>query len=97
MSNQEEEVTSEIQKKIDSLSQEERTLVMLRDELYEGSWSNMKKDLQDRMEGRPYIFKLHNRIEDDLNRIEKLMSIEDEAEIDLANHLELPDEEEGTV
>jgi len=85
----------EIQEKIDNLSQEERTLVKLRDELYEGSWQNMKQDLRDRMEGRPYIFKLHNRIEDDLNRIEKLISIEEEGNMNLANHLERADEEES--
>ncbi len=84
----------EIQEKIQELSQEERTLVMLRDELYDGSWESMKKDLEDRKQGRPYIFKLHNRIEDDLNRIEKLKSIEEEGGIDLANYLERPDKEE---
>lgn len=54
------------------LTPEDRMLVVLRDELYEGRWDLMKRDLEDRLEGRPYIFKLVHRIQDDLRRIERL-------------------------
>ena len=58
------------------LNAEEKMLVTLRDELYGGSWDRMLKDLKDRLKGRPYIFKLVNRIKDDLKRIEKLKANE---------------------
>lgn len=51
-------------------------LITLRDELYGGSWERMTKDLNDRLKGRPYIFKLVNRIKDDLKRILKLQEYE---------------------
>jgi len=60
----------------DSLSREELMLISLRDELYQGSWDCMVRDLKSRLEGKKYIFKLANRIEDDLARIEKLRAIE---------------------
>ena len=53
---------------VETLSSEERMLVVLKRELYEGSWDEMAADLQARLDGRPYIFKLAHRIEDDLER-----------------------------
>lgn len=79
---------------VEDISHEERILVILRDELYDGSWQIMEKDLEDRLEGRPYIFKLHNRIEEDLERIEKLKEFEEEHEINLADFIEALEEEE---
>ena len=70
----------------ESLSEEETMLITLRDELYGGSWEKMEQDLRDRLQGRPYIFKLVNRIEEDLHRIEKLKGYEDEQGINLADH-----------
>ena len=60
----------------ESLTPEERMLITLREELYGGSWEKMQQDLKDRLKGRPYIFKLVNRIEEDLERIEKLQAYE---------------------
>jgi len=54
------------------LEPQDRMLILLRDELYEGRWDLMRQDLLDRLNGRPYIFKLANRIQDDLERIERL-------------------------
>ena len=62
-------------------------LVSLRDELYEGSWDQMLKDLKDRLEGKPYIFKLVNRISADIQRIEKLRDYEKKHRINLADYL----------
>ena len=70
----------------ESLSEEETMLITLRDELYDGSWDKMGQDLADRLQGRPYIFKLVNRIEEDLHRIEKLKGYEEEHGINLADH-----------
>lgn len=69
------------------LSQEEKMLITLRDELYVGSWERMLADLRDRLQGRPYIFKLVNRIEEDLTRIERLQSYELKHRVNLADLL----------
>jgi hypothetical protein len=69
------------------LSPDERTLVTLRDELYGGSWEQMLGDLRDRLKGKPYIFKLVNRIQDDIARIEKLSEYEKKHKINLAECL----------
>jgi len=72
------------------LSQEEQMLIALRDELYVGSWERMLVDLRDRLQGRPYIFKLVNRIEEDLTRIERLQSYELKHRVNLADLLRPP-------
>ena len=71
----------------ESLTAEEKMLITLRDELYGGKWERMVKDLNDRLKGRPYIFKLVNRIKDDLKRIEKLEEYEKKHTINLADQL----------
>lgn len=70
----------------DALSAESRMLLVLRDELYVGSWDRMVEDLQNRLKGRPYIFKLVNRIEQDLERIETLRSYEQKHKINLRDY-----------
>jgi len=70
-----------------SLQPEERLLLTLRDELYGGKWENLKQDLQDRLEGRPYVFKLAGRIKDDLARIKKLESYEKKHKINLSDYM----------
>ena len=72
-----------------SLTSEERMLVVLKRELYEGSWEEMASDLKARLEGRPYIFKLAHRIADDLQRIERLRGFEEANGVDLANYVKL--------
>ena len=74
------------------LSGDERMLVSLRDELYDGSWEQMLKDLKDRLEGKPYIFKLVNRISADIQRIEKLREYEKKHRINLADYLRKKEE-----
>ena len=69
------------------LTPDEKTLVTLRDELYGGSWEQMLGDLRDRLKGKPYIFKLVNRIQDDIARIEKLSEYEKKHKINLAEFL----------
>ena len=69
------------------LSIEDRTLVQLRDDLYAGSWDQMLGDLRDRLQGKPYIFKLVNRIQEDIARIEKLQDYEKKHKINLADYL----------
>jgi len=70
------------------LSPEEKILVIIRDELYDGSWNEMLGDLKARLESRPYVLKLSGRIESDIERITRLRSIEEEGGIDLADYVE---------
>ena len=72
------------------LTDEQRMLVVLKAQLYGGSWEPMLSDLQNRLAGKPYIFKLANRIKDDIERIERMREFEREHKIDLAEHVELP-------
>jgi hypothetical protein len=72
-----------------ALTDEHRMLVILKAQLYSGSWDAMLDDLNNRLVGKPYIFKLANRIKDDVERIEKLRTFEQENNIDLADHVKL--------
>lgn len=74
---------------VQGLSGEERMLVVLKHELYEGSWDEMVADLRARLEGRPYIFKLANRISDDLLRIQRLREFEQDRRVDLSDYVTL--------
>ena len=75
---------------IDGLSDEHRMLVVLKVQLYGGTWEPMLDDLKNRLEGKPYIFKLVNRINDDIERIQQMQNFEEEHEVDLADYVELP-------
>lgn len=70
-----------------SLSEEDELLLILRDELYGGSWDRFLRDLDDRLRGRPYIFKLVHRIEEDIDRIQRIRAYEEEHGVDLARYL----------
>jgi hypothetical protein len=65
------------------LTHEERTLLEVRDELYGGSWDDVESDLRARLANRPYIIKLSTKIEEDLERIERMRRFEGEAGVDL--------------
>ena len=75
---------------VEGLSDEHRMLVVLKAQLYGGTWEPMVDDLRNRLAGKPYIFKLANRIEDDIERIEQMQQFETEHKIDLADYVELP-------
>ena len=72
------------------LSDEQRMLVILKAQLYDGSWEPILDDLNNRLKGKPYIFKLANRIKDDIERIEQMRKFEQEHHIDLADYVEMP-------
>ncbi len=74
---------------LERLSREERMLVVLKRELYEGGWDDMVADLRARLEGRPYIFKLANRITEDLERIDRLRAFETQHRVDLSDHVKM--------
>ena len=75
---------------VNGLSEEQRMLVILKAQLYGGTWEPMLDDLRNRLVGKPYIFKLANRIQDDIERIERMSEFESEHNIDLADYVDLP-------
>ena len=72
---------------LESLGEEEIMLLRLRDELYDGRWDAMLADLNDRLQGKPYVFQLAHRIQDDIERIERLSRFERQHKVSLAEYL----------
>jgi len=72
---------------VESLGEEEIMLLRLRDELYDGRWDAMLADLNDRLQGKPYVFQLAHRIQDDIERIERLSRFERQHKVNLAEYL----------
>jgi len=75
---------------VSRLSKEERMLILLQSELYENSWLAMLNDLRNRLDGKPFIFKLASRIQDDMARIEKLQSFEQKHNVKLSEFVNPP-------
>ena len=71
------------------LDDEHKMLVVLKAQLYGGQWETMLDDLKNRLEGKPYIFKLSSRIKEDVERIERMRDFEEEQGIDLSDYVEL--------
>jgi len=80
---------------VESLTREERVLVLLRDQLYDGSWDDLELDLRARKERKPSIFKLNTRIEEDLERIVRLKDFERARGIDLGALLRFAEADEA--
>ncbi len=74
---------------VEGLSDEHRMLVVLKSQLYDNTWEPMLDDLQNRLAGKPYIFKLANRIQDDIRRIEEMQEFEAENNVDLADYVKV--------
>ncbi len=74
---------------VKTLSEEYRMLIVLKHQLYGGSWEPMLDDLRNRLDGKPYIFKLANRIQDDIERIEQMQKYEQDHKVDLADYVEM--------
>ena len=72
---------------VKGLADEDKMLVRLREELYEGRWDAMLADLNDRLHGRPYIFRLASRIQDDMARVQRLSRFERQKGVNLAKLL----------
>ncbi|MBI4568058.1 MAG: hypothetical protein HY719_06635 [Planctomycetes bacterium] len=69
---------------LEGLREEDRLLVLLRDELYGGDWQVMRNELRDRLTGAPHVFRFSDRIEEDLVRITLLESYEKRRQVNLA-------------
>lgn len=74
---------------VKGLSEEHRLLVVVKAQLYDGSWEHMLEDLRNRLSGKPYIFKLANRVRDDIERVEDMQRFEAEHGVDLADYVDL--------
>jgi len=83
-------VSKAVNEYVERLSDEHRMLVILKAQLYGGSWEPMLDDLKNRLAGKPYIFKLANRIQEDIERIEEMRRFEAEHKVDLADYVKLP-------
>ncbi len=70
-----------------SLPREELQLLVLRRVLYGGRWDEMEKDLIARRDGRPFIFKLQSRIDEDLKRIGRLRAYERQHGVSLQEYV----------
>ena len=73
---------------VSGLNEEHRMLIVLKAQLYGGTWEPMLDDLHNRLSGKPHIFKLANRIQDDIERIEEMQEFEAEHNVDLAEYVE---------
>ena len=83
-------VDSAVDDFVRALDNECRMLVALKAQLYSGRWEPMLDDLNNRLAGKPYIFKLSNRIKDDVDRIKEMQAFEAEHKIDLADIVDPP-------
>ena len=73
---------------VKTLSAEYKMLIILKSQLYGGKWEPMYQDLKNRLEGKPYIFKLANRINEDIERIEQLRKFEQQHHVDLCDYVD---------
>ena len=83
-------VSKAVSEFVKGLSEEHRMLIALKSQLYGGTWEPMLDDLRNRLAGKPYIFKLVNRIKDDIEHIEQMQQFETEHNVDLADYVETP-------
>jgi hypothetical protein len=82
-------VKQDVSDYVKSLSEEYRMLVVLKAQLYGGSWEPMLDDLRNRLAGKPYIFKLASRIQEDIERIEQMQKFEADHKVDLADYVDV--------
>jgi hypothetical protein len=77
------DVASEVSAFLAGLDEQERMLIVLCRQLYEGQWDDMLQDLQDRLEGRSHVFewgppspRLRTTIADHMAIIHRLRAFE---------------------
>jgi hypothetical protein len=73
-----------------ALTEEQRMLLRLRDDLYEGQWELFVQDLKARLAGEPHVFeigpasdRLKETITNHLQLIDELQAIEEKLGVDL--------------
>ncbi len=78
-----------IQAILDSLSEQDRVLVVCAYQLYDGNWDALLNDLLARLEGRPYVLKLGDKIKEDIERLHRLREIERTYKIKLGDYIKI--------
>lgn len=79
----------EVARFLAGLTEQDKVLIIVKRELYEGNWDSMRADLEDRLAGRPYIFKLADRIQEDIERIGRLKEFEEKFKVDLGDYVKV--------
>ncbi len=79
----------ELESVLKNLSEQDRVLIVCNYQIYDDNWDAMEKDLKDRLEGRPYVLKLGERIREDIERVLRLRKIEDKFGIKLGNYVKI--------
>ena len=74
---------------VKGLSVEHKMRIVLKSQLYGGSWEPMYQDLKNRLAGKPYIFKLANRINEDIERIDEMVRFEKEHKTNLCDYVDV--------
>ena len=69
------------------LTETERVTLIVRDELFGGSWESYQKDLEARAPGRPNGIKQASRIQDHRKALEKLRRVEGRHGVNLTDYL----------
>ncbi|NLE29925.1 MAG: hypothetical protein GX629_09685 [Phycisphaerae bacterium] len=80
--------SDELKNILDRLTEQEKILIVCNRELYGGQWELILKDLNARIEKRPYVFKLGRRIRDDIERVRRLQAIEKTYAVKLGDYIE---------
>lgn len=74
---------------LNSLCEQEKVLVACTYELYDGRWDLIMHDLVARLEGRPYVFSLGERIREDIERVSKLKRLEERLGVKLGDYIRI--------
>ena len=81
--------SKKIQAILDTLTEQDRVLIVCAYQLYDGNWDTLLNDLLARLEGRPYVLKLGERIQEDIQRVRKLTEIERRYKIRLGDYIKI--------
>ncbi len=71
------------------IKEHEKVLILVKEELYGGSWARLEADLQARLAGKPYLFKIKTGrvLQRDLDAVRRMRKYEEEKGCDLAKIL----------
>jgi len=83
------DVPDGLRRVLDTLTDKDKVLITCNCELYGGDWQLLRQDLRDRLEGRPYVLKLGERIREDLDRADRLEQAEKELGIRFCDYVTL--------
>ncbi|NLX06368.1 MAG: hypothetical protein GXY33_14615 [Phycisphaerae bacterium] len=83
------EPPDELRRIVEALTEQDKVLIVCNEEFYGGRWDLLRQDLRDRLEGRPYVLSLGQRINDDLQRAGRLEEIETKFNVKLADLISL--------